>query len=122
MSFVESLMGVGFPAAQAGQVGFTKVAKTTTGTTTGTAVTTPSNTYNVLTTAASQTGIRPTAPIIPGDMWIYTNTTATAAVIYPPTGGTMANGSVDAGVNLAQNKTMLVIARTASAMDYILSA
>lgn len=114
-------MGLGLPSALAGKLGAAIVGVTTAGTAQGTATALTVNAFNLLTTAASQTGaILPAGS--PGDCVLVFTNTATTAVIYPATGGTIQNGSANAGVNLAQNKAMLLYCRAANTWIYLLTA
>ncbi len=106
MSTTADLMGLGMPAALAARLGFNPTALTATGTSAGTAATIQSKMVKVF-GAASQTGaIIPDTLSIGGVMYIACDHSSTAsAVIYPPTGATITNGS---SVTLAADKNMIV--------------
>jgi hypothetical protein len=83
---------------------------TATGTSQGTAATLANNQNLInLITAASNTGlILPASPnSFNGDPFIVNVASSTTGIVYPPVGGTINGGSVNAGINVAQNKTAL---------------
>ncbi len=108
MSTVSDLMGLGFPGPLAGAEGFSPQALTTTGTSSTTAAAITGSAV-VLATAGSQTGA-----ILPATwpLWkpiVITCPTATTAIVYPDSGGTLNGGTATSGgQNLAQTKTMIV--------------
>jgi len=104
-------MGAGCPALQAqasvGLLTTNSNALTATGSTQGTALALPSD-FNVFTTVAASTGaILPvTGPQCnQADTFIVVNHGANALLVYPPTGGKIANGSTNAGLSVGSNKT-----------------
>lgn len=106
-----NLMGAGCPALQAqasvGLLNSNSNALTATGSTQGTALAIPSD-FNIFTTVATSTGaILPASgpQCNPGDSFIIVNHGANALSVYPPTGGKIANGSANAALALAANKT-----------------
>ena len=106
-----NLMGAGCPALQAqasvGLLSASSNALTATGSSQGTALSLPSD-FNICTTVAASTGV-----ILPaagnqnnaGDNYIVVNHGANSLSVYPPTGGKIANGSVNVALALAANKT-----------------
>lgn len=101
-------MGSGCAPLQAqASVGFLSNNLTAAGSTQGTALALPSD-FNIVTTTAASTGvILPAAgpQCSPGDSFIVVNHGANSLTVYPPTGGKIANGSANAGLALASNKT-----------------
>jgi hypothetical protein len=68
----------------------------------------------LLTTAASQTAfvLPAAAQLLNG--YLVSNTSATTALIFPPTGGAIDQGSANASVSVAQNKTRILIRTSAN--------
>lgn len=102
MSLAADLTGIGMAPEQAVRLGYQNTAKAGVGTAQvgGTAIT--SN----LTTATTASG--QTAFVLPARAelmvpYIVVNTTATAALIFPPSGGAINAASADASVSIAQN-------------------
>ena len=56
---------------------------------------------NVVTTAAASTGVALPAVVAPGAMIDVFNNTGTVFTAYPPAGGTINGGSINAGVTIA---------------------
>jgi hypothetical protein len=73
---------------------------TATGTTQATAFGLTNSTYHEFTTVASGSGAILPIPFIPSPVTIYNNT-ATALLVYPPVGGTIDSGTVNAAISLA---------------------
>jgi hypothetical protein len=129
MAIIPNLMGVGFSSAQAGAVGLTPsatVAGAGTAQKTDSAAITASNLLalglNIVTTAGGQTAVQiPSTMPVGGEMWIN-NTSATAALLFPPSGGTINGGSADASFSVAQNKPVHVIRWTTVIFTACLSA
>lgn len=69
-------------------------------------------------TAAAGTGVRLLAGEAGQTAWIY-NGGANLVLVYPPTGGTINDGSTDAGLGLDANKAMLIKFKTATAVTAI---
>lgn len=101
----DALTGIGFPGQQANLMGANPHALTTTGTAQGTAAILKSRNTELV-TAASQTGAIPpsNAPVM--EPYFIVNPTATAGVIYVPSGHSL-NGSLNGSVSLAQNKQII---------------
>jgi len=129
MAIIQNLMGVGFSSAQAGAMGLTPsatVAGSGTAQKTDSAAITASNLLalglNVVTTAGGATAVQiPSTMPVGGEMWIN-NTSATAALLFPPSGGTINGGSGDASFSVAQNKPVHVIRWTTVIFTAQLSA
>lgn len=115
MALANDLMGVGFPAGQAVRVGLQVAEVTAAGTAQGTATALkPTQTAIVLTTAASETGVRLTTDY---PLWtpIYiVNNTATTANVFPPSGAKINNGSDDAAVTITVNLARVFVRRSAT--------
>ena len=103
-----NLTGSGCAPLQArASLGFPSTGLTAVGTNQATALVLPSD-FNVISTAAAST-----VAILPAtgfqyqvcDTIIIANHGANAITIYPPVGGTIANGSANAGLSLPTGKT-----------------
>jgi hypothetical protein len=103
-SSAKTLMGLGMPGQLARRIGANVVDKSGVGTAQvgGTALSVGE--YTLLTTASGQTAFVLPADAALGDEVPVYNTTSTAALVFPPTSGTINGGSADASVSLAQNK------------------
>lgn len=104
-SSAKTLMASGMAAAQAKLVGGDVVTKAGVGTAQVGATALSVGEFTLLTTAGGATAfVLPNCNI--GDDCDVYNTTATAALIFPPAGisGTINGGSADASISLAQNK------------------
>ena len=120
MSTTADLMGLGMAAALAGRLGFTPATLVTTGTSAGTAAAIQTK-LTILTTAGSQTGaILPSAASL-GASYIVTNPTATAGVVYPPTGNTF-NTSASTSIAIAQYNTIIFMRTSSTTWCTIVSA
>lgn len=104
MSGVNALMGLGFPAAQANELGITVTAKTGVGTAQATAVAITSN-YTRLTTAGGATASVLPAAVPVGAQYTVRTISSTAGLVFPESGGTIDGGSTDASVSIAQNRS-----------------
>ena len=111
------LMGSGVPAAQARLLGLLPV-QTIAGA--GTAQKTDSaaiTAANLLpeqgmvtaTTASSQTALQIPSTMPLGAAIVLRVSSATTALLFPPSGGAINGGSTDASVNIAQNKPTIVM-------------
>lgn len=108
MSGIRSLMSAGLPGRTASAIGkAVRTGVTSTVTTQASATKLNPNEFATLTTASGQTGYVLTASQV-GDEYLLFNTTATTALIYPPSGGKINLGSADAAFSLAQNKAALI--------------
>lgn len=85
----------------------TALGLTAAGSTQGTALAIPSGQdASIFTTTGSGTGaILPSAGLTRGEEYVVANHGANALLIYPATGGTIGNASVNAGYSLASGKT-----------------
>lgn len=104
MATADGLIGLGIPAEAAKRIGFEITSLTATGTTQGAGVAIPATYGNLLvnlTTAGGQTAAVLPANAGIGDEVDINVITATAALIFPPSGGTIANKSANASVSVA---------------------
>ncbi len=78
---------------------------------------------NLVTTDTSQTAFRLPASHAAGSPILVVNSSSGAALVFPPSGGKVNNGSADASFSVAQNKPTLFFAHT-NGIDYtaVLSA
>ena len=121
MALSGDLIGLGMPPKLAGQIGNLPSAKTGSGTaqTGATAITTN---FTVLTTSGGSTAfVLPTVPAGSG-AYIVSNASATTALVYPPSGGTIQGGSQDAAFSVAQNKVAMFFKTSATAWVAVLTA
>lgn len=105
------LMGVGLPQEQATRIGLSNLTTIAgVGTAQSGAAAINQWTTNVLaTTASGQTAfVLPSMAEI-GVTYLVTNSTATAALVFPPSGGTINAASADASVSIAQNLARVFI-------------
>jgi hypothetical protein len=109
-----NLIGTGCAPAQAqASVGIPATGLTAVGSTQGTALVLPSD-ANVISTAAASTGAILPACGATGNAYglfdtiIVVNHGANAILLYPPVGGQIANGTVNAGLSVPANKTATV--------------
>lgn len=110
MTTIGKLMAFGVPAAQAQQTvaGQPALNLTAAGTTQGTA-TAITNDFSVFSTVPASSGARlPVANAagmvgLAGDIYVVVNASATAMLVYPPTGGSFVNAAASA--SLAGGKT-----------------
>ena len=106
---VTSLMGVGMPAAQASALGENLRTATAAGTAQGgSSPTIYSSDFAILTTSAGQTAVTLDSGFPVGEDCTVYNNTATAALLFPPTGCTIDNASANASVAIAQNRGRVV--------------
>lgn len=106
MASVGALIGLGLPPRLAGIMGLTPTTKAGVGTAQATATPITSN-FTIATTAVGQTAFR--LGTFPGGAgpFMFVNTTATAALVFPPTGGTVQGGAANASFSVAQNKPVM---------------
>lgn len=121
MALQTDLMGAGIPDVAARLLGNNPTAYAGFGTAqaTGTVI---RQSMADLTTAGGATAftLNSTAGIT--RLFFLCNTSSTTALIFPPSGGAINNGSTDASVNLAQNKTALVWRYSTTAWRFLLTA
>ncbi len=84
-----------------------------TGNSQATAFSLSNSTYHEFTTVASGSGAILPAPLIPSPVTIFNNT-ATTLLVYPPVGGTINDGTVNASVSLAAGTGVQYWASSAS--------
>lgn len=104
MASVQTLMGSGMPAQLASQLGASPTTKTGVGTAQATGTLLAVEEMANLVTAGGATAFLLPSDAALGDTVRVFNTTATAALIFPPVGSNINNGSTDASVSLAANK------------------
>lgn len=63
------------------------------------------NDITIFTTAASNSGARLPSTAGPGDNFVIANYDSNTMIIYPPVGGILNGGSLNAGVNLTTKKS-----------------
>lgn len=96
---------------------------TTAGTTQGTATLIPPSVTNVsLTTAGSQTGAILSASVPLERAVMVRNSTATAGVVYPPSGGSFNSGSANAGFTVSQNESIFIVRKSTTLWQVISTA
>ncbi len=112
MTTVRNQIGAGVPPLQVqadmGVLNANSNALTATGSSQGTALALP-NDFNIFTTVASSTGCILPSTASPTDEITIVNHGANTLSVYPPTGGKIANGSVNAAFSVAANKTAFVL-------------
>jgi len=109
MPIVRKLIGGGISAGAASAMIGSAGATTAAGTTAGTA-TVLAYINNVVTTAGGATGVILPSGAGIGDSYTVYVTTATTALIYPPSGGNIGGNGVDTGVTVLQD-TMATFTR-----------
>lgn len=97
------LVGASVPGLWAQLIGATVATKAGAGTTQGAGTALVDNT-NLLTTSGGATAFVISDIWAIGDSVTVYNTSATAALVYPPSGGAIDGGSTDASVSVAQNE------------------
>jgi hypothetical protein len=102
MATVQDLSGLGMPPPLADKLGNTPTTQAGTGTT-QTAGSVIQTAVTIGTTGASAYAfVLPTTNYL-GRPHFFWNTSATSAVVYPPSGGTINGGSTNAGITIVQN-------------------
>lgn len=120
MTMANDLVGVGMPPQQAYRLGFTPVTVAGVGTSqSGAAAITTTATLG--TTAGGATAF-----VLPADAELWTgyffvNTSATAALLFPPTGGAINGGSTNASISVAQNQSVLLFRTSTNAWYSVLT-
>lgn len=122
MSLSVDLMGVGIPAEQASRLGFSPLT-TVAGVGTAQSGAAPIRVNNVLATTASGQ----TAFVLPANAelevpYIVTNSSATAALVFPPSGGAINAAAANASVSIAQNLARIFVRKTATRWASFLTA
>lgn len=122
MSLAQDLSGIGMAPEQAVRLGFS-VLTTVAGVGTAQSGAAAIHVNNILaTTSAGQTAF-----VLPSSAelevpYIVTNSTATAALVFPPTGGTINAGAANASVSIAQNLARIFIRKSATRWISFLAA
>lgn len=107
--FKARLTGSGCAPLQAQSIGGTVTNNlTSTGSTQVTALLI-SDDVNIVTTTAASTGVVLSAVNTAGDYVIVVNYGANALTLYPPVGGKINNGTLNAGVAIAANKSAEIL-------------
>lgn len=106
MPDVNALMGHGMPAQLADLIGAQPHALTTAGVAQGTATTIKSKNTELVTAGGATGAILPSTAGI-NDAYFVTCPTATSGVVYVPSGHSL-NGSLNAGLTIAQNKAAIL--------------
>jgi len=129
MTLQSDLMGLGMATGLAARMGHTPAATVvgsgTAQRTDAAAITAESLLalgLNVVTTAAGQTAVQIPASMPVGSELLINVTTATAALAFPPSAGTVNGGAADASFSIAQNKPTRVTRWTAVIFTAELSA
>lgn len=105
MTTKSNLMGTGSSGlAAVAAVGIPSTGLTATGNSQGTALLCPSD-FCVFGTVASSTGTILPSNLTIGDFYTVVNHGANSLSVYPPTGGKISTGSVNAALALASGKT-----------------
>lgn len=124
---VKNLMGSGFSGGQAIALnGYSTVGATATGSTQGTAYVLQ-NEFTEFTTVAASTGaILPassvTTGIVAGDSFFVANLGANALSVYPPVGGNINGGTVNAAASVPAAKTAYFVAKGNGTYYSVISA
>lgn len=121
MTTAVDLMAFGMGGELSRRLGQTPTTLVTTGTTQATAALVLSRLVT-LTTAGSQTGAIVQAASAIGTEYIFSNPTATSAIVYAPVGHTLNGGASTTGLTLAQNKCCRLIQMSKGVWVTILTA
>lgn len=122
MSLSQDLIGTGMAPEQASRLGLS-VLTTISGVGTAQSGAAAINVNNVLATTA----VGQTAFVLPANAelelpYSVTNSSATAALVFPPTGGTINAGAANASVSIAQNLARIFIRKSATRWISFLAA
>lgn len=122
MALAIDLMGVGLPQEQATRLGFSDLT-TLAGIGTAQVGAAAIRVNNILATTAGGA----TAFVLPSDAelelpYLVTNSSATAALVFPPSGGTINAAAADASVSIAQNLARMFIRKSATRWVSFLTA
>lgn len=96
------LMGLGIAAGPASRLGLSPTTAAGAGTAQATATAIAAGTLVTATTAGGQTAFRLPGGN-PGDQLLLRNSSSTAALVFPPTGGTINAAAANASVSVAEN-------------------
>lgn len=122
MALAIDLMGVGLPQEQSTRLGFSDLT-TLAGIGTAQVGAAAIRVNNTLATTAGGA----TAFVLPADAeleqpYLVTNSSATAALVFPPSGGTINAAAADASVSIAQNLARMFIRKSATRWVSFLTA
>lgn len=123
MAYAKNQMGLGVAAAEAAGDFIAVVASgiSAAGTTQGTATLVQAD-ANLVSTAASLSGVIIYNGVIGDSTTVYNDNTGNTFVVYPPVGSKINNGATNAGINLAPNTAILLEKVTATRWIGIMSA
>lgn len=109
MSKTSDLMGVGFSAPQAQNIGYSSIAITAAGTTTTDATVCDAQNSFFIMTASGSDGIRmnSAAPLLRPILVV--NTSGSTGKVYPTSSGTINGGSADAAISVPANKSAILL-------------
>ncbi len=113
MSTTQDLMGLGMPGPLASRLGNTPVTQAGTGTT-NTGATLIQGPLTNATTAGGATAFILPAGASLGRQFMFFNSSATTALVFPPVGGNFNGGSTDASFSVAQNKFVFFVRLSAN--------
>jgi len=106
MTRAATLIGSGYPANSVPYVlGTVSNTQTATGSSSQANSFAIVNDITIFTTAPSNSGARLPSTAGPGDSFVIANYDANTMIIYPPVGGILNGGSLNAGVNLTTKKS-----------------
>lgn len=112
MTTARNLIGSGNPGLTVQSVlGYLSNTLTAAGSTQGTALPITTD-FAVCTTVASGTGVILPANAVASDQYMIANHGSNALLVYPPTGGAIANGTVNAGLSVPATKSVILKAIT----------
>lgn len=119
----QDLVGVGIPAEAARRLGQTWTTVAGVGTAQTGAASLPAQVKAVAaTTTGGATAFVLSGSLGLGEPYWFHNTSATTALVYPPSGGAIDGGSTDASVSVAQNKTRIFNRHSSTAWVSVLTA
>lgn len=122
MAKSSDLMGLGMSAKLADMLGRNPASVTCAGTASGTATAITTKLSNLVTDTSKTGAILPAVGVAGtqlGDIFIVNTTTATSAVVYPPTGATINAGS---SLTVAVNQTAIFVYYSPTVIFSILTA
>lgn len=124
MSLAVDLMGVGLPQEQAVRLGFSDLTTIAgVGTAQSGAASIPNFVNNVLaTTAGGQTAFVLSSDIEIDVPYSVVNSSSTAALVFPPSGGAINAAAADASVSIAQNLGRIFIRKSSTRWISFLTA
>lgn len=109
MSKTSDLMGLGFSAPQASNIGYSSVAITAAGTTTADATVCDAQNSFFIMTATGSDGIRMNSAVPLLRPILVVNTSGSTGKVYPASGGAINGGSTDAAISVPANKSAIIL-------------